>query len=223
MAMAYGLTFDDPSWVPFAVTQMTLDVLKAEVDEAVDEIEKAADRALRRIGSNAQSVSSQVQIMAEAQTAAFEGFRKAALAREHEATARYQKVLAELSAGQVGKLVEKSANGIVQDVVQKLTGDDGQFMRGVARHTVALEQTQQRFVASMEVAVARVDGAAKNAAVSIRRPVRHVVMLSMATVVLYAVATFGFAAFWSAYRSPVELQPPETCSTAHYTVRPSAD
>lgn len=90
MAMAYGLTFDDPSWVPFAVTQMTLDVLKAEVDEAVDEIEKAADRALRRIGSNAQSVSSQVQIMAEAQTAAFEGFRKAALAREHEATARYQ-------------------------------------------------------------------------------------------------------------------------------------
>lgn len=98
--------------------------------------------------------------MAEAQATAFEGFRKAALAREREAAARYQKLLAGLSADHVGKLVEKSADGIVRDVVQQLTGNDGALMRNVIVHAAALEQTQQRFIVSMDAAVANVDGTA---------------------------------------------------------------
>jgi len=76
-----------------------------------------------------------------------------------------------------------------------LTGNDGALMRSVAAHVTALEQMQRRFVASMDTAAAEVDVAAKKTAAFIRRPVPHIALLSIATVVLYATATFGFAAF----------------------------
>ncbi|MBB2930477.1 hypothetical protein [Paraburkholderia silvatlantica] len=56
MAIAYGLTFDDPSWIPFAITQMTLDELQDQVGDASAAMKEAADLALRRIGNSARNV-----------------------------------------------------------------------------------------------------------------------------------------------------------------------
>ncbi|MEK6291025.1 MAG: hypothetical protein V4793_06485 [Paraburkholderia tropica] len=67
MAAAYGLTFDDPSWIPFALTQVTLISLQEEIDHAADAIEKAADHALRKINTKAQTVGESAKTVLEAQ------------------------------------------------------------------------------------------------------------------------------------------------------------
>lgn len=92
MAIAYGLSFDDPSWVPFAITRVTLDELRTQTADAAKEIGQATDRALRKIGSSAQSVSAQVQAMAEAQSAALKGHQDTLKALERQSTASYQKL-----------------------------------------------------------------------------------------------------------------------------------
>lgn len=67
MAISYGLNFDDPSWVPFAITQMTLFEMEDLSADTVKEIEKATDRALNRIGSKAQEVSREARKVIEEQ------------------------------------------------------------------------------------------------------------------------------------------------------------
>ncbi|CAG4920963.1 hypothetical protein R54767_04766 [Paraburkholderia gardini] len=197
MAMAYGLTFDDPSWVPFAITQVTLDELKAQVEDAADEMEKAADLALRRIGNSARVVSNQAYTVIEAQSRAVQGLRDAMLDIERASAVEYRTLLAELAADQIGKLIEQGTNGIVQDVTRQLTGKDGLLARSATEYTAALEQARQRFVASVDAAVAKVDDAATKAAASTRRGVRRTVFLAMGTIVVYAVVTFGLVASWS--------------------------
>ena len=135
--MGYGLGFDDPPSVPFAITQVTLHELKAQVEEAAREMEKAADLALRRIGNSARVVSSQAQTVIEAQSKAVQGRRDTILEIERESAIEYRTLLAELLPQQIGKLIEKGTNGIVQDVARQLNGKDGLLAGSVAEHARA--------------------------------------------------------------------------------------
>ena len=200
MAIAYGLSFDDPSWVPFAITQMTLDELKVQVEEVAQEIENAADHTLRKIGNKVQAVSAQVQAMAEAQSAASRRHQEILRALEQESIAYYQTLLADLSAQSIGRLVEEGAIGIASDVSQELTGEHGMLARSAVAHATALEQARQRFVASVDAAVLKVDDAGKKVAASMRRGVRNTVLLAMSAIMLCALAIPGFLVFWSGYQ-----------------------
>ncbi|WP_069267650.1 hypothetical protein [Paraburkholderia nodosa] len=212
MAIAYGLSFDDPSWVPFAITQMTLDELKMQTADAAKEIGQAADRALRKIGNSAQSVSAQVQRMAEAQSAALKSHQDTLDALERESTARYQKLLAELSAQTISRLIEKGANGIAQDVSRQLTGEHGMLVQSATDHTAALEEARGRFVASIDAAVSNVDKAARKAAGSMRRGVQGTALLAMGVLLLHALAVPAFVIFWTRHQLFTEPAVPATCS-----------
>jgi hypothetical protein len=220
MAMAYGLTFDDPSWVPFAITQMTLDELKAQVGEAVEEIESAADRALHKIGNKAQAVSGQVQAMTEAQSVAYSSHRDTLRALERKSTADYQRLLAELSAQAIDTLIEKGTNGIVRDVAQQLTGEHGMLSRSAIAHATALDQARQRFVASVDAAVFKVNDAGSKVAASMRRGVRHTILFAMGAIVLCALAIPGFVVFWSGHWFSAEAPASGTCSMLQRHARP---
>jgi hypothetical protein len=222
MAMAYGLTFDDPSWVPFAITQVTLDELKAQVEDAADEIEKAADLALRKIGNSARVVSNQAHTVIEAQSKAVQGLRDTILDIERASAIEYRTLLAELSTQQIGKLIEKGTNGIVRDVARQLTGEDGMLARSAVEHAAALEQAQQRFVASVDAAVAKVEDAARKTAASTRRGVHRTVFLAMGTIVVYAIMMFGLMAFWSGHQPAADVHASGTCSASQRPARPPA-
>jgi hypothetical protein len=222
MAIAYGLTFDDPSWVPFAITQVTLDELKAQVEDAAKAIEEAADLALRRIGSRAREAGDQAQTMIEAQSAAVTNLRDAILDIERASAVEYRKVLAELSARQIGKLVEKSTDGIVREVTRSLTGTEGLLIRSATGHAAALEQAQQRFVASVDAAIVKVDEAARQTAASTRRGVRYTVLMAMGTVVVYAVLMFGLMVFWSDRQPIGDVSASGACGTSQRPARPPA-
>src|ERR1700692_1258558 len=221
MAMAYGLTFDDPSWVPFAITQVTLDELKAQVEDAADEIEKAADLALRKIG-NTRVVSNQAHTVIEAQSKAVQGLRDTILDIERASAIEYRTLLAELSTQQIEKLIEKGTNGIVRDVARQLTGEDGMLARSAVEHAAALEQAQQRFVASVHAAVAKVEDAARKTAAATRRGVHRTVFLAMGTIVVYAIMMFGLMAFWSGHQPAADVHASGTCSASQRPARPPA-
>ncbi|MEK6291171.1 MAG: hypothetical protein V4793_07230, partial [Paraburkholderia tropica] len=146
MAIAFGLTFDDPSWVPFAITQATLDELKKQVDDAADAMEKAADVALRRIGSSARVACNQVQAAVEAQNAATGKMREAMLAIEGASGANYRTLLAKLSAEHIDRLIDKGASGIVR----QLTGENGMLARSAAEHAAALEASRHNFASAVD-------------------------------------------------------------------------
>lgn len=222
MAMAYGLTFDDPSWVPFAITQVTLDELKAQVEDAADEIKKAADLALRKIGNSARVVSNQAHTVIEAQSKAVQELRATILDIERESAIEYRTLLSELSVQQIGQLVETSANGIVQDMTRQLTGKDGLLARSAIEHAAALEQAQKRFVASADAAVAKVEDAARKTAASTRRSVHHTVFLAMGTIVVYAIVMFGLMAFRSGHQPAADDHASGTCSASQRPARPPA-
>ena len=99
MVVVYVLGFDNPPWVPFAITQVTLHELKAQVEEAAHEMQKAADLALRRIGNSARVVSSQAPTVIEAQSKAVQGLRDRILDIERESAIEYRTLLSELSTG----------------------------------------------------------------------------------------------------------------------------
>lgn len=206
MAMAYGLTFDDPSWVPFAITQVTLDELKAQVEAAADEIEKAADLALRKIGNSARVVSNQAQSVIEAQSRAVLGMRDTILDIERTSAIEYRRLLIELAGQQIGALIDKAANGIVQDVTQQLTGKNGMLVRTLIEHAAELEQARRRFVGTVDEAAAKVEDAAREAATSTRRSVRGTAFLAMTTIAIYAVVTFGLAVYWSGHKETADSQ-----------------
>lgn len=212
MAIAYGLSFDDPSWVPFAITRMTLDELRTQTADAAKEIGQAADRALRRIGNSAQSVSAQVQVMAEAQSAALKCHQDTLKALERQSTASYQKLLAELSAQTISQLIEEGTNDIVQDVSRQLTGEHGVLAQSAIEHAAALEKARMRFVASIDAAVPRVDEAACKAAGSVRRAVQCTALLAMGVLLLHALAVPGFVIFWTKHQLFTDLAAPGTCS-----------
>ncbi|HDR9880346.1 TPA: hypothetical protein QDE50_25240 [Burkholderia cenocepacia] len=220
MAIAYGLTFDDPSWIPFAITQMTLDELKAQVEDVAKAIEDAADLALRKIGSSARDASNQAQAVIDAQSRAVLGLRETMLDIERASAVEYRKVLAELAVRQITKLVDKGANGIVRDVTQCLIGREGLLIRSVTEHAAALEQARQRFVASVDAAVVKVDDAARHTAASTRRGVRHTVALAMGAVVVYAALMFGLMVYWSNHQSAGDAPASATCSTSPRHARP---
>ncbi|EIF28991.1 hypothetical protein BCh11DRAFT_04419 [Burkholderia sp. Ch1-1] len=222
MAMAYGLTFDDPSWVPFAITQVTMDELKAQVEDAADEIEKAADLALRKVGNSARVVSNQARTVIEAQSRAVQGLRDTILDIERASAIEYRKLLTELAAQQIGKFIEKGTNGIVQDVTRQLTGKDGMLAHSAIEHAAELEQARQRFVVSVDAAVTKVEDAARKAAASTRRGVRRTVFLAMGTIAVYAVVTFGLLAFWSGHQPTADVHASGTCSASQRSARPPA-
>ncbi|MFX1671568.1 hypothetical protein PWR63_04595 [Paraburkholderia sp. A2WS-5] len=205
MAMAYGLTFDDPSWVPFAITQMTLDQLKAQIEEVAQGIENAADHALRKIGNKAQAVTAQVQAITEAQSIAFKRHHDALRALEQESIAHYQKLLADLSAESIGRLVEEGAIGIASDVSQELTGEHGMLARSAVAHATALDQARQRFVSSVDAAVLKVDDAGRIVAESMRRGVRHTVYFAVGTIVLCTLAISAFVIFWGGHQLSADV------------------
>lgn len=212
MAIAYGLNFDDPSWVPFAITQMTLDTLKAQVEQAADELEKTADRVLNRIGSEALAVSAQVQTMTEAHSIAFKSHSKIMHAYEREATAKYQTLLAELSGKEIRRLIERSASAIARDVGEVLTGE-----HGALAHTTALDEARERFERSIAAAVIKVDHAAAKAAVATLRAVCYTAWVAMASIVLSALTVLGLTVFWGAnvpVQNPQQADPgaPAQCS-----------
>ncbi|KWH23388.1 hypothetical protein WL99_26240 [Burkholderia cepacia] len=211
MAIAYGLTFDDPSWVPFAITQMTLDELKAQAEDTAKAIEEASDLALRKIGNSARVVSNQAQSVIEAQSKAVLSLRETILDIERASAAEYRKVLAELSVRKLTKLVDKGANGIVQEVARCLTGKDGLLIRSATEHAAGLEQSRQRFAASVDAATKRIDEAAKQAAASTRRGVRQTVLLAMATVVVYAALIFGLMVYWSNHQPTADVPVAGAC------------
>ncbi|MFX1716146.1 hypothetical protein [Paraburkholderia sp. A1RO-5L] len=205
MAIAYGLSFDDPSWVPFAITQMTLGELKAQLGEMAVEIENAADHALRKIGNKMQAVSAQVQAMAETQSAASRRHQEILRAREQESIARYQTLLAELSVQALVELIETGTNDIVRDVSQQLTGEHGMLARSVVAHASALDQARQRFVASVDAAVLKVDEAGTKVAASMRRSVRNTVLLAIGAIMLCALAIPGFLVFWGGHQLSADV------------------
>ena len=220
MAIAYGLTFDDPSWIPFAITQMTLDELKAQVEDAAKAIEDTADLALRKIGNSARDASNQAQTVIDTQSKAVLGLREAMLDIERASGVEYRKILAELSVRQITKLVDKSANGIVRDVTQCLIGRDGLLIRSATEHAATLEQARTRFVASVDAAVAKVDDAARHTATSTRRGVRHTVALAMGAVVVYAALMFGLMVYWSNHQPIGDVPASATCSASPHPARP---
>lgn len=220
MAIAYGLTFDDPSWVPFAITQMTLDGLKAQGEDTAKAIGDAADLALRRIGNSARVVSNQAQSVIEAQSQAVLGLRETMLDIERASAVEYRKVLAELSVRQLTRLVDKGANGIVRDVALCLTGKDGLLVRSATEHAAGLEQSRERFAASVDAATKKIDEAARQAAASTRRGVRQTVLLAMATVVVYAALMFGLMEYWTAHQPVADVPVSATCSASPHPARP---
>lgn len=219
MAIAYGLSFDDPSWVPFAITQMTLDELKAQVEEVAQEIENAADHTLRKIGNKVQTVSALVQAMADAQSAASRRHQETLRALEQESIANYQRLLAELSTEEIGRLIETVTNDIVRDVSQQLTGEHGMLARSAVAHATALDQARQRFVASVDAAVLQVDDAGKTVAASIRWGVRHTGLLAMGAIMLCALAIPGFVVFGSGYQLSADVPALGSCSTPQRPIR----
>ncbi|AOJ87572.1 hypothetical protein WS87_13275 [Burkholderia sp. MSMB0856] len=220
MAIAYGLTFDDPSWIPFAITQMTLDELKAQIKDATTAIEDAADLALRKIGNRAREASHQAQAVIDAQSKAVLGLRETMLDIERASAVEYRKVLAELAVRQITKLVDKGTNGIVRDVTQCLIGRDGLLIHSATEHGAALEQVRQRFVASVDAAVAKVDDAARRTAASTRRGVRHAVALAMGTVVVYAALMFGLMVYWSNHQPASDAPASATCRAQQRPAHP---
>lgn len=210
MAIAFGLTFDDPSWIPFAITQMTLDVLKEEVEEAADEIEKAADRALSRIGNKAQVISREVGTVIEAQSRIIRDLRETMREIEKASAVEYRSLLSELSARQISRLVEKAAEGIVRDVDRHLAGEKSVLARSVTTYVGKLEQSQQKFTSAIDTAAAKAGDAARQSAVTTNRLLRHAVYLAAGRMVIYGAILVGLlVSFWGAHQPPADVETPQ--------------
>ncbi|WP_343675903.1 hypothetical protein [Paraburkholderia heleia] len=191
MAISYGLTFDDPSWVPFAITQMTLFEMEDLSADTVKEIEKATDRALNSIGNKAQEVSREARKVIEEQTRAIEQLRATMREMEKASAIEYQKALVQLADRQVDGLVATAAQGIVQDVVDKLTGKKSILTLSAATYIKALEQSQQRFTAAIDAAAAKSDAAVRQSAVVTSRMLHRAVYLATGCIAVYAIVLVG--------------------------------
>lgn len=204
MAIAYGLTFDDPSWVPFAVTQMTLDEIQDLLREAVGEIGQAADRALNRIGSKAQAVSREARSVIEEQARAIEQLRATMREIEKASAMEYRSLLSGLSAQQVGKLVETAAEGIVRDVDRHLTGEKSVLAQSATTYVRKLEQSQHKFTAAIDAAAAIAGDAARQSAATTNRLLRRAMYLATGCILIYGAILVGLVLFWAAHQGPTD-------------------
>lgn len=79
-----------------------------------------------------------------------------------------------------------AAQGIVEDVVDQLTGKESILTRSAANYIKALEQSQQRFTAAIDAAAAKADAAARQSVVATSRLLRRAVYLATGCIVIYA-------------------------------------
>ncbi|WP_144158058.1 hypothetical protein [Paraburkholderia sp. BCC1885] len=157
-AAAFGLSFDDPSWVPFAITRVTLADLKQEADEIADEIEAAADRALNKIDTRVQAVSEQARNVIETQAKALGNIHRALETLLAQGQERYRAELAKLDAELMQTLVSDSANEIARHVSASLTA-----------HTTELEQSRNRLGQAVDQAITTIGDTARAVINSTRR------------------------------------------------------
>lgn len=211
VAISYGLNFDDPSWVPFAITQMTLFEMEDLSADTVKEIEKATDRSLNRIGSKAQEVSREARKVIEEQVRAIEQLRATMREIEKASTVEYQKVLTQLSDRQIDRLVATAAEGIVQGVVGKLTGTESILPRSAATYIQTLEQSQQRFTAAIDAASAKAESAARQSAAATSRLLRRAVYLATSCIAIYVIVLV-VVFLWIKHPDPSNVNTAPTCS-----------
>ncbi|PYE21309.1 hypothetical protein C7410_115152 [Paraburkholderia silvatlantica] len=212
MAIAYGLTFDDPSWIPFAITQMTLDELQDQVGDASAAMKEAADLALRRIGNSARATCNQVQAVMETQSKAVEELRSAILDIERASLTECRAALARLSDQHIGQLIDDSTDGIVQDMVERLTGEEGLLVGSATRHSAALDEAGQKLIRSIDAAVARIDDASRRAAASMWRAVRNTGYVAIGTIALSTVLMARSVVFFSTHHDMTGGGTSQACS-----------
>jgi hypothetical protein len=149
----------------------------------------------------------------EAQSRAVQDLRATMRDIERASAIEYRKLLTELAAQQVGKLIETGTNGIVRDVTQQLTGKNGLLTRSAVDHAAALEASRQQFVAAIDASVAKVSDAGKKAAAATRRGVGYTVLLAMGAVALCAAVMFGLIVFGLSRLPAPDSSPPRTCAS----------
>lgn len=195
MAAAYGLTFDDPSWIPFALTQATLITLQEEIEQAARAIEEAADHALRKISTKAQTVGESTKTVLEAQAHALTRIGQALRALETNTAEKYQTTLLELNHKHLQSLIDKGTNEIVTNVAQRLTGDRGMFMASATEHAKKLEQSRQHFGNAVEEAIGKVRSTTDEAIGSTQQKITRTLWGTVATAcagTVFAVGTMLF-------------------------------
>ncbi len=199
MAISYGLNFDDPSWVPFAITQMTLFEMEDLSADTVKAIEEATDRALNRVGNKVKEVGREASKIIEEQALAIERLHATMLQIEIATTAEYQKALVHLSDRQIDRLVATAAQGVVHDVVDKLTGKESILTRSAVAYIKALEQSQQAFTAAIDAAAAKANATARQSAAATSRLLRRAMYLATGCIVIYASMLVAVMAFWNVH------------------------
>lgn len=112
---------------------------------------------------------------------------------EKASAVEYQRVLIQLSDRQIGKLVATVAQGIVQDVADKLTGEESVLTRSAATYIKALEQSQQKFAAAIDTAATKAEAVARQSAAATSRLLRHAVYLATGCIVIYAAILIALA------------------------------
>ncbi|MET3448796.1 hypothetical protein [Ralstonia sp. 1138] len=197
MAAAYGLSFDDPAWVLFAVTRATLEELKAQIDLSAEAIEEAADNALRKVGADVQGVSEQARAVIAAQAKWLQTSHQALRAAEKNALARFEAALAEHAAAPLQTLTERASDGITENVSQRLIGQEGLLAQSAVEHAKTLEQSRQRFSQSIDAAVDKVDAAGQLAVGTTRTAVFRTVWLAAVAAVLSATVAISVMLFES--------------------------
>lgn len=197
MAAAYGLDFDDPSWIPFALTQATLITLQEEIEQAASAIEEAADHALRKISAKAQTVGDSTKTVLEAQAHALTCIGQSLRALEVNAAEKYQATLVELNGKHLQSLIDKSTHSIVNSVTQRLAGDRGTLTLSAVEHAQKLEQYQQRFGSEIEEVISKVRSAVDAAIGSTRQKILRTLWGTVAAAGASTVFAMGATLFIS--------------------------
>ncbi|MBR8393957.1 hypothetical protein KDX11_31965 [Burkholderia cenocepacia] len=195
MAAAYGLTFDDPSWIPFALTQATLVTLQEEIEQAASAIGEAADHALRKINTKAQTVGESTKNVLEAQAHALTRIGQSLRALETNATEKYQATLVELNGKHLQSLIDKSTHAIANNVTQRLVGDRGALMSSAAEHAQKLERSRQQFGNAVEEATGKVRSAADAAIGSTEQKITRTLRKTVAAAGISTVFAVGTMLF----------------------------
>lgn len=204
MAAAYGLSFDDPSWIPFALTQATLVTLREEIEQAANAIEEAADHALRKINAKAQTVGESTKAVLEAQAHVLTRIGQSLRALETNTAEKYQATLVELNGKHLQLLIDKSTHSIANSVTQRLAGDRGTLTVGAAEHAQKLEQSRQRFGNAVEEAISKVRSAADAVIESTQRKITRTLWGTVLAAGISAAFAIGTVLFVSHQRAAAD-------------------
>ncbi|PVY30286.1 hypothetical protein C7413_113171 [Paraburkholderia silvatlantica] len=149
----------------------------------------------------------------ETQSKAVEELRSAILDIERASLTEYRAALARLSDQHIGQLIDDSTDGIVQDMVERLTGEEGLLVGSATRHSAALDEAGQKLIRSIDAAVARIDDASRRAAAaSMWRAVRNTGYVAIGTIALSTVLMARSVVFFSTHHDMTGGGTSQACS-----------